>query len=203
MSCAGSVTHWLDLLKAGEPAAAQQVWERYFERLVRLARKRLLGEARRVADEEDVALSAFASFCRCAELGRFPQLQDRDDLWQLLVVLTARKALALVRSERRQKRGGGKVRAASDFHESGKGADESALAQIIGREPTPEFAAQFEEESERLLAHLGNDELRAVARSKLEGYTNEEIAQKLDCVPRTVERRLRTIRGLWSKELTV
>src|SRR5205823_406810 len=107
MSSTGSITHWISRLKAGDEAAAQKLWECYFERLVRLARKKLRGFPRRAADEEDVALSAFDDFCRCAERGRFPRLSDRDDLWQVLVVLTERKAIKLVHHERRQKRGGG------------------------------------------------------------------------------------------------
>src|SRR3954469_7065224 len=109
MSSQGSVTHWISLLKAGEHAAVQPLWERYFPRLVALARARLRGAPRRVADEEDVALSAFDSFCRHAEQGRFPQLLDRDDLWQVLVMLAARKAVELIRHECRLKRGGGEV----------------------------------------------------------------------------------------------
>jgi hypothetical protein len=84
MTSAGSVTHWLQLLKAGDQAAAPPLWEGYFRRLVGLARQRLPGIPRRAADEEDVALSAFDSFCRGAERGQFPRLNDRDDLWQLL-----------------------------------------------------------------------------------------------------------------------
>jgi hypothetical protein len=72
MSTSGSVTHWLGLLKAGDHAAAQPLWERYFGRLVGLARARLRGARGHAADEEDVALSAFASFCKGAEQGRFP-----------------------------------------------------------------------------------------------------------------------------------
>jgi hypothetical protein len=89
MSPDGSVTCWLALLQAGEPAAVQPLWERYFRRLVSLARKLLDKSPRAAADEEDVALSAFNSFCREAEAGRFPRLADRDSLWRLLVVLTA------------------------------------------------------------------------------------------------------------------
>src|SRR5262245_60587 len=102
-----SVTQWIDRLKAGDPDAAQKLWERYFRRLVGLARKKLRSAPRRAADEEDVALSAFDSFCRNAEQGRFPQLLDRDSLWRLLVVFTARKSAHLRRDEGRQKRGGG------------------------------------------------------------------------------------------------
>ena len=82
----------------------QRLWERYFRRLVGLARRKLQDTPRRVADEEDVALSAFASFCRGAEAGCFPQLADRDNLWHLLVTLTERKVYHQVRDERCQKR---------------------------------------------------------------------------------------------------
>src|SRR6266446_6848736 len=120
MTSSGSVTHWIQLLQAGEDAAARELWERYFRRLVGLARTQLQGAARRVADEEDVALSVFASFCRGLEEGRFAQLADRDNLWKVLVVLTARKALRLVQHERRQKRGGGNVLAEADLSPPGE-----------------------------------------------------------------------------------
>ena len=101
----GSVTHWVETLKGGDRVAAQRLWDAYFRRLVSLARSRLRGVSRRVADEEDVALSAFDSFCRAAEGGRFPRLNDRDDLWQLLVVITVRKACDLAKHEGRIRRG--------------------------------------------------------------------------------------------------
>src|SRR5262245_53216781 len=106
MSSEGSITRWFSQLERGDSAAARQLWERYFLRLVGLARKRLQDAPRRMADEEDVALSAFDSFCRAAERGQLAQVQDRDNLWRLLAVITARKALHLQRDNRRQKRGG-------------------------------------------------------------------------------------------------
>src|SRR5262249_12447635 len=62
----GSVSRWLGDLQEGEHEAAARLWERYAHRLVALARARLSDLPRRAADEEDVALSAFASFCRAA-----------------------------------------------------------------------------------------------------------------------------------------
>jgi DNA-directed RNA polymerase specialized sigma24 family protein len=97
MASEGSITHCIQLLKAGERAATQQLWERYFQRLVGLARAHLRDAPRRVADEEDVALSAFESFYQRAERGQFPQLNDRDDLWQLLVIVTVREAIDATR----------------------------------------------------------------------------------------------------------
>ena len=191
MSSAGSITHWIRLLKAGEAVAAQKLWECYFAQLVRLARRRLQGLAPAASSGEDVALSAFDSFCRGAEQGRFPQLRDRTDLWQLLVLLTARKAIDLVEHERRQKRRPPR---------GGAAAEAPDLEEVIGREPSPEFAAQMAEECQALLARLGDPELHAVAVWKMEGYTNEEIAARLGCVPRTVERKLRVIRSIWSPE---
>ena len=188
MSSDGSITRWIDQLQAGDLAAAQPLWERYFHLLVELARRKL-GAKPGVADEEDVALSAFDSFCRGLKRGRFPDLQDRDNLWKLLVVLTARKACHLMRDEQRLKRGGGQTAGT---------AQELELA--VSQEPSPEFAAELAENCKRLLDLLGNEDLRTLALSKMEGYTNQEIASQMNCAPRTVERKLRLIRGLWEKE---
>lgn len=186
----GSVTHWLRLLQGGDLAAAQHLWNRYFQRLVELAQGKLRHAPRRVADEEDVALSAFDSFCRGAAQGRFPQLRDRDNLWRLLVVITARKAAHLMRDQQRQKRASPTAQPAA----------EAELCQLIGTEPDPQFALQVAEELERLLAALGDQELRCVALRKMEGFTNEEVATELGCAPRTVERKLQLIRAIWEKE---
>jgi DNA-directed RNA polymerase specialized sigma24 family protein len=196
MSPDGSVTRWLGPLQVGDPAAAQQLWQRYFRRLVGLARKKLQDAPRRAADEEDVALSAFHSFCRGAEEGRFPQLLDRDGLWHLLVVITARKAANLKRDESRLKRGGGgaPVSAPAD------GDGEPLLEQILSREPTPELAAEVAEACRRLLALLPDDTLRQVAVWRMEDGTVEEIADRLGCAPRSVKRKLQLIRDLWEKE---
>src|SRR4051794_22068524 len=110
-----SITVWIRALKSGDRAAARPLWEAYFRRLVALARARLHATSRRVADEEDVALSAFDSLIRRAEAGRFPEMEDRDDLWRLLVVLTVRKAIDHARREGRQVRGGGRVRSLDDL----------------------------------------------------------------------------------------
>lgn len=200
MSSKGSVSQWIGPLQAGDPAAAQQLWERFFQRLVGLARVKLQNTLRRVADEEDVALSAFDSFCRGAAQGRFPQLHDRDNLWALLVTITARKACQLARHEGRQKRGSKAVLDEAAFIEqSGRVEEQQGLAQISSRELTPEFAAQVADECRHLFALLPNTELRSVAQWKLEGDTNAEMATKLGCGLRSIERKLRVIRSLWGQ----
>jgi DNA-directed RNA polymerase specialized sigma24 family protein len=198
MSSDDSVSRWLQLLRQGDADGAQMVWKCYFHRLVSLAHARLQGRVRGPADEEDVALSAFASFCRAAEAGRFPQLEDRNDLWRLLVMLTERKAFKLVRNEHRQKRGGGAVQGEAVLGVR-DGSAPAGLDQLPSREPTPEFAAQVAEECRRLLDLLDDAELRAIAIWKMEGETAPEIAGRLGCALSTVERRLRLIRRIWEE----
>jgi DNA-directed RNA polymerase specialized sigma24 family protein len=200
MSSPGSVSEWIHRVKDGDHAAAQKLWEGYFRRLVGLARKKLQGALRRAADEEDVVLSAFDSFCRGAEQGKFPQLSDRDDLWQLLVKLTARKALDLAQHERRQRRGGGAVLDEAALDRQDESQAEAGLARIVGREPNPEFAAQVAEQCQHLVERLEDDGLRSIALYKMEGFTNAEIAAKLRCAIPTIERRLRLIRSIWEQE---
>ena len=186
-SRAGSVTVYLDQLKEGDPAAVERLWERYFHRLIRLAHANLRSAPRLAGQDEDVALNALDSFFRAVERDRFPQLGDRNDLWQILVMLTLRKTYGLLRRER---------------HRvplmDGPGVAE-LLQEARNREPTPQEAVEFAEQCERLLDLLNNTRLRQVALWKLEGLTNGEIAEKLGCVSRTVERKLHAIREIWEK----
>jgi DNA-directed RNA polymerase specialized sigma24 family protein len=194
-----SVTGWVQLLRKGDQDAAQKLWERYFARLVRQARATLRGAPRRDADEEDLALSAFASFCRGLEQQRFPRLADRDDLWRMLVAITAHKACDLVTRRRRLKRGGGKVRGDSAFL-LGRDSDEGGgIDGVIGDEPTPAFSAQVAEECRLLLDALGDGSLRQIVLWKLECFTHEEIADKLGCSLATVGRKVRMVRRAWEK----
>src|SRR5437588_4031477 len=202
MSSEGSVTRWVTALKGGDSAAAQALWERYHRQLVALARQKLRAARRREADEEDVVQSAFHSFFQGVARGRFPQLNDRDNLWRLLVVITARKALDQVAHEHSLRQGGGTVAGETRIPSEGTEWDDPAIEQIVGEEPTPEFAAQVAEQYQRLLDLLGDDTLRKVAVWKMEGLTNDEIAERLDCSRRTVARKLEAIRVIWGSEAT-
>jgi DNA-directed RNA polymerase specialized sigma24 family protein len=181
-----SVTQWIFRLQQGDGQAVRPLWDRYFPRLVELARARLGAFPRRVADEEDVALVAFDCFCRAVAAGRLPRLGDRKDLWHVLLLITGQKVIDLIRSEKPPK--------------GRPGLQEFDLEAVASKEPTPEFAAMVAEKFDWLLTCLGNDTLRKVAVWKMEGYTSEEIAGKLGCVCRTVERRLQEIRQIWSEE---
>lgn len=195
------VTQWVRQLADGDELAAQRIWEQYCKRLIALARRKLGDLPRRVSDEEDVVLSAFNSFCQAAAAGRFPRLDDRQDLWRLLVTLTARKAIGRTRREHCQKRGGLGVRGESAFIAANSSGEIGGIGEVLGNSPTPALAAAVSEECSRLLDLLDDESLRAVALDKLEGYTNEEIAARLNCVTTTVERKLARIRKKWEQHV--
>lgn len=195
-----SVTRWIAFLKSGDQSAAQELWIRYVTRLVRLARARIGSVPRRLADENDAANSVFHDLLIGIEQNRFPDLQDRQDLWQILVMLTEREAVSLRRKELASKRGGWRV-----FRESELADTDSlqgrAMEQVVGGEPTAEFSALCAEQLTERLATLSFDPvLSQIAQAKLSGYSNSEIAQRLSLSLRTVERNLAFIRKLWTPE---
>ena len=197
MSPDQDITHWIGQLKQGDEQAAERVWELYFEKLVRLAARRLRGLSKRARDEEDVALSAFHSFYQRASEGQFSRLENRDDLWRLLVTITARKSSSLIKHQMAAKRGGGKTRGESVF--SGlDGPHAMGIEQIAAEEPSPEFADGVLNTCTELLTGL-DDSLRRIALLKIEGYTNAEIAKELGIASRSVTRKLTLIRQKWEE----
>lgn len=194
-----TVTLWIQDVRRGDERAAQKIWERYSTALAGLARKKLAASKRREADEHDVVQEAFAAFFRAAQADRLPQLADRDDLWRLLVSITENKARDQLKQQRRKKRGGGLVRGESVYAVPNHDRSAAGMDQSAGPDPTPEFAAQTIEECRRLLHRLPDDQLRKIVLLKLEGYTREEIAERLHCVPETIGRKLRLIRSTWNK----
>jgi len=188
----GSVSCCIDGLKAGDPSSARLLWDRFNERLLAVAKDHLAGVPRGAADEEDLAQCVFQSVCRRAARNGFHRLDDRDDLWQLLVMITARKAANHYRHETAQKRGGGRVYAESDLGPMGFG--KCCLEQIPSGEPTPAFALEVADTWQQLLGHLHDQATRNVAVWKMEGYSNHEIAERLGRKEPTVRRKLRLIR---------
>ena len=198
MASENSVTIWLDAARAGDDLAIRKLWDRYFQRLVRIAAKKLPGHQRRDVDEEDVALSAFHTFCDRVGRGQFPELAGRDELWRLLVVITSRKAVAVARNRGCQKRGGGRVVGESAIQQMPE-VGEEGMGRFLGREPSPELAAQLTENYGRLIGALESDSLRTIALMRLEGHTAGEIGRRLAISPRSVERKLRLIRIIWER----
>jgi RNA polymerase sigma factor (sigma-70 family) len=196
-----SVSDLLKQLEDNQSLAAHQLWELFIERLIVAARRHLGNLPRRAVDEEDVAIAAFEAFLRGAKEGRFKKLDNRNDLWQVLAMLTERKAIGLMRQELADKRGGGTGRGESVFE---KMIQESSAGVGIDQvsDPNQETLEVFTLEVRELLDGLGDKLLKQIAMLKLEGYTSVEIAQQLNIALRSVERKLQLIRGKWGETTT-
>ena len=194
----GSVTRLIQLLRSDDSVerdlAAQLIWRRYFRDLLELARNNLNKRIRRREDEEDVLQSMYKSFCLRQQRGEF-DLAGRDALWKLLVTITLRKARNTAKKQGREMRHVAREQTVTDGDESSSAG--WVLEQMDAAGPSPAEAAALNEVLEQRLEMLGDPELRQIALWRLEGYSNREIAGKLDCTERSVERRLERIRSKW------
>lgn len=195
------ITLWMQRLSEQPEASMQVIWNNFYSRLVEHARKKMGGMPRRQLDEEDIATDAMHSLFQGVQAGKFPDLNNRNDLWKLLLTITTRKAGKAIRGNLAQKRGGGDVRGESIFYRPDNAGGEG-LGNIVGSEPTAEFAEDVLKSCEQLLGNLADDQLREIAILKLEGYSSEEIATRQECAVRTVERKLNRIRGIWDPTLS-
>jgi DNA-directed RNA polymerase specialized sigma24 family protein len=190
-SVSGSITHAFRQLRDGDPDAAARLWGSFFPRLAALARRTLAGRPGRAADAEDAVQEAFASFFRRTREGDFGDALGRDDLWRLLAAFTVRKSLRQARREAAAKRGGGAVLGEGDL--TGPDGRPLALEEAAARVP----AADLDLRSVELLDAL-DEEQRAIALLRLLGHSNREIAGRLGCTERKVERKLNLIRRAWA-----
>ena len=188
-------------LQKGDADAAQRLWDRYFEELVRFARERLGATPRQTKDEEDVALSVFDSFCRGAKAGRLAGLKDRHELWWMLLAITRRKVVDQFRGNNRQKHGLMAARPETDIEIDPHTGEKFDLNLILDETPGPDLFLQLDEEWQRLLSLLRDDTLRRIACWRIEGYSILEISAKLQVLPRTVGRKLSLIRSKWTEEI--
>jgi RNA polymerase sigma factor (sigma-70 family) len=193
-----SVTQWIAQAKKGDPLAAEALFCRYFQQMARVARGRLHSLPGAAIDEEDVALSAFERFRHQAANGKLAALADRNELWPLLVKLVCDKARDKIKHEQRRKRDGRRVLSESAFESAGGKDAPLALAQIASQAATPELQAMMAEGLQQRLNQLPDDRCREVALLRLEGWRVLEIAEKLDCPKRTIERLLSLIRECWT-----
>lgn len=182
------ITRWIDAARAGDSDAETDLWNHYFGQVTRLARVRMLALQRTVYDEEDATSSALRSLFRGLREDRFPELHDRSNLWRVLVLITKRKA----RAQWRREQAGHRVPA-------GAVDAEAPIEQIISSEPTPDFVSEMMDETERLLESLGDDRLRRIAVMRMDGLTNDEIADRLGCASRTIRRKIDLIRDTWGE----
>ena len=189
MDSAGSITQRLLDFQGGDEEAANLLWDRYFRQLAAAVRAQMPSIQQTTNDESDVALSAFHSFFRGIQAGKFNHLHGRDQMWRLLVVIAKRKAIDHLRHELAMRRGGGKITGGL------------ILEQFAGSDPTPETVVSLIDELRGLLGLLRDEDpvLTLIATRKCEGSSNQEIADNLSLSIRTIQRKLNRIEIIWDE----
>ena len=192
----GEVSVWLQRLKSeSNDQAIEMIWERYYQQLIRFARRKLGNVPKRAFDEDDIVSDALQNFFDGVKREQFPKLEDRNDLWKILLAITLRQVSQKIRVLKTQKRGGGRVRGDSVFFAPGN-PENAGFDQI-------QHPGIFEEtlslEMKERLESLQDDDLQDIARLKLKGFTNVEISESSQVSERTIERKLERIRELWSQ----
>jgi len=170
---AGSITGWLDSVRQGNDDAAKNIWDRWYERLC--ARVSPHSGRLRIHDNEDIASDAFADFFSALREGKFSSLRNRAEIWKLLATIAVRKSVASYRFERAQRRGGGQH--VYSFEEM----KQKSSSMTAPRRPITSVIV------DELIRSISNPMLARVARMKIEGMTNADIANELDCSIRSVQ----------------
>ena len=176
--------------RAGDEQAARELFDRYADRLVALARRRLGQRMARRVDAEDVVQSVFRTFFVRAKEGQFTIRAD-DDLCKLLFRLTMIKTIRQVRHHKAAKRALGQ--------EVEPNPDAPAEVQPIDREPDPQAVNAFLDQLEHCLRQLRPQE-REILEMRMQGFGTAEIAKKLGTYERKVFRMLERIRSLAERE---
>ena len=191
----GSVTRWIELLASGDPAAVEFLWRRYFQRMVRLANSRLRRLTGAAADGEDIALSAFHGFYAAARRGDFPDLDDRESLWRVLVTCTLNRSRNLAARTTAQKRAQPLQNVTLSDAQDQQNRGRDVAAEMVDATDELVFLLQLLDQED------STGELRQIALWKLEGLSNEQIAKQLKRRNSLVGQKLRLIRLLWEVHL--
>ena len=195
-----SVTLWLRAIEQNDESGAQKLFDRYFERLVVLARKKLQNSSRRVVDEEDIAITSFYDCLANIKDSQYPQVKDRTHLWRLLVKITECRVHDAIRRQTTTKRGSGRVRGESIFLTSAETLGTRGLAEIPDQLPSSADLTSLSDEFDSLLGILPDDNLRNVAKLVIAGFSTAEISERLNRTQRTIQRRIEMIKEIWNAE---
>jgi hypothetical protein len=190
----GSITQWLQRLHSGEADAAKEIWNRYYPRVVRLAALQLIKSDDRSIDEEDVAQSTFRTVYLAVMNGKYPDIEDRRDLWRLLLVSTLNRV-------RRHHRDSHTLKRSVNELVTQDQSRRRLIMEISGPDAQAEMADLIETLFRRLDQEDPTGELRQIALLKLEEHSASAIARRLKRRKNHVLQRVRLIRILWEESL--
>lgn len=176
----------MDCLRRGDEDAASEVFHRFAQRLIALARSQLDSRLRTRVEPEDVVQSVFRSFFTRFEAGQF-QLGNWDNLWTVLTLITVRKCANRTEFWQAAKR---------DLQrEANLPRHRGSLEDAQARDPTPAEAAILSESVELLMKKVPEQD-RSILTLHLQGCDIAAISAQVGRTERTVRRTLERIRRM-------
>jgi RNA polymerase sigma factor (sigma-70 family) len=172
-----------ELFRTGDEAAAKELFDRYVDQVMKLARRHLSRPIAGRVDPEDIAQSVFRTFFQRARKGQF-QIDEADDLCKLLARITVHKTFRQIAFHKRAKR---------DTGVESSEPQEMILSRLTNG-PSPQEAAAFVDQLELFFSKIQPVE-RQILELRMEGYNNLEIAAKLNISDRKIRRLMERIRG--------
>src|SRR5438445_9455467 len=152
----------VDLWRAGNEEAARQIFDRYVDRLMAVARGRISERLQSRFGPEDIVQSVFRTFFSHARKGDF-SISDQDDLCKLLMRITVHKVLSQVAFHQAAKRD------ANRELEQGPLPHER-LQQLLDHQPSPDEAESLVDELVHFMNRLRPED-RQILEMRLQGYT--------------------------------
>ena len=183
----GTVSHWIANVKQGDQSALANLHRRYWPQLVQIAGKRLNFAPIHDRDAEDIAQDAFISMYQSLQAGKTPRLKNRHQWLAFLTHIIACRAVNEIRRATARKRGG--------LGQKEIGSHDIA---VLDKSYSPQQQAILRD-CYRYYVDSLPDHLREFAEFHLAGLNNSEIAEKLDCVRRTADRKLKLLKMYWKK----
>ena len=192
MTDPSSISEWISHFRSsGDEVAALKLWDRIHPRVRDLSRRWITRIGIPVAfDEDDITISVFATFCDRLRCGQLPELNDREGLWRLLILMTARKANDHAKTALARKRSHGTDNPDVGLH---------AISELRDTQLEPSIEVMMEDQCQAMLKALRDPALEAVVLLKLEGYSNVEIAEKMKYSRRTIQRMLELVKDIWGQ----
>jgi len=185
------------ITEARDDEACEQLWEIYFDRVIRIARSRMQNFSSRDFGEDDIAASAMKSFYVAAENGRLDSINNRDSLWRVLSTITARKASQKNRRFRTGKRNNGQTLTFTDAASQSASESHPTAPDPVAPGSDEAFVGQLLLECQEKLESIPAPRLRQIALMRLEGCDLGEISDATDLSQSSVKDKLRAIRQIW------
>jgi len=188
----GSVSNWLKELKTGDQNAVEAIWNRYYQRVVEFAIRKMKINPDRAIDGEDIAQLTMHRFCLNATSGNYPDLDDRQQLWDILVVYTLNRIRKHLRECNRTKRSG-MHRVVFEFKRS------QVLQDLRSPEAPTIMADMVQSWLDRLDREDPSGQLKQIAIWSMEDISGSEIARIMKKRKSAILQQIRLIRLLWEE----